>query len=131
MRAWILAIVAGLGLVQGGTAAAQQQLGSYYALLGPRDMVNSRGERLTDICQVVQQDRANWHRFGLRDEYDTGDPFFGSVEARQVISQICVLPPQYDYIRREVLGGTPRFVYVQVFGSGGRITSIVVNEGAG
>jgi hypothetical protein len=48
-----------------------------------------------------------------------------------VISQLCVVRPEYDYIRRNVLNGIPQYVWVQVMGTGGRITAIIVNEGAG
>jgi hypothetical protein len=128
MKRWLVAIALALAA---GPVVAQQELGYYMATLGPRDMVNSRGERLRDFCQILQQDRANYHRFGLRDELDMGDPFFASAEARQVISQLCVVRPEYDYIRRNVLNGIPQYVWVQVIGTGGRITAIIVNEGAG
>lgn len=128
MRKLILAAFLGIVALP---AAAQQELGYYYTTLGPADMYNSDGVRLTNICQIVQQDRANYHRFGRPDAGDEWDAWFGTPEARRVISQSCVVPPAYDYIRRDVLNGVPRYVFIQIFGSGGRVTSVVVNEGGG
>lgn len=57
---------------------AQQwnQLAYYLAYIGPEDMFNSQGQRVTSLGGVLQQDRANFHRFGLRHAQDEGDPVF-------------------------------------------------------
>lgn len=111
--------------------AAQDFWGLYFTEIGIDDMYNSDGDPLYDICQMVQQDRANFHRFGITDPMDEGDPFFGTVEARQIIPGICMVREGYEYIRREVENGNPRYVYVEVFGSGKRMTHVVINEGGG
>ncbi|MEI2387163.1 hypothetical protein [Breoghania sp. JC706] len=54
----------------------------YVAYLGPDDHYNSRGERLSEPWQVIRQDRANFHRFGIRDRGDEGDRFFASAANR-------------------------------------------------
>lgn len=128
MRAWVFAAAVFIGT---GAEAAPQELGSYYAALTAQDMYNSSGKRLTEFCQIVQQDRANYHRFKRRDDSDEGDPFFSSAETRQVIAQACFVGAGQDYIVDDVMNGIPRYVWVQVFGSGGRITAVVVNEGGG
>ena len=113
-------------------AAAQDWQYLYSAMLGPQDFTNSRGVRLGDVCDIVQQDRANYHRFGLRDSSDSGDALFASREARARIPQICRLSDGYDYIRRDVLRGVPRFVAVLgQFDSSGRLVALLVTEGAG
>lgn len=68
-------------------AAAQQwtQIAYYVAYIGPQDMVNSSGQRITSVGGVIQQDRANFHRFGLRDPIDSGDPIFGDRAMRAQI----------------------------------------------
>ena len=114
-----------------GSASAQEEFGSYFTVLSTQDMYNSSGKLLTDFCQIVQQDRANYHRLKRRDEGDEGDPFFSLAEARQVISQSCYIASGQDYIVDDVMGGFPRYVWVQVIGKGGRITGVVVNEGGG
>ena len=128
MRTWIMAALVTLCA---GSAAAQEEFGSYFTVLSTQDMYNSSGKLLTDFCQIVQQDRANYHRFKRRDEGDEGDPFFSSAEARQVIAQSCYVASGQDYIVDDVMGGYPRYVWVQVIGKGGRITGVVVNEGGG
>ncbi|WP_321341633.1 hypothetical protein [Breoghania sp.] len=54
----------------------------YVAYLGTDDHYNSRGVRLTEPWQIVRQDRANFHRFGIRDRGDEGDRFFASMANR-------------------------------------------------
>lgn len=128
MNRWLVAAL--LALSAGG-ASAQQDLGSYFTVLSVQDMYNSDGERLTDFCQIVQQDRANYHRFKRRDISDEGDPFFATPEARQIIGRLCVVGAGQDYIRKDVMNGIEWYVWVQVLGSGGKISAIVVNEGGG
>jgi hypothetical protein len=128
VRTWIMAaLVASCA----GGAAAQEELGSYFTVLSVQDMVNSDGIRLTEFCQIVQQDRANYHRFKRRDINDEGDAFFGSAQARQIIGQLCVVAPGQEYIREDVMNGVERYVWIQVLGTGGKVSAIVVNEGGG
>ncbi|ADZ70005.1 hypothetical protein [Polymorphum gilvum] len=65
------------GRAQGGL------LEVYVAFLGPADHYNSRGARLTEPWQIIRQDRANFHRFGIRDPGDQGDRFFASANNRE------------------------------------------------
>ncbi|AXS42651.1 hypothetical protein D1F64_15525 [Breoghania sp. L-A4] len=62
--------------------AQGQLLDEYVAFLGEDDHYNSSGARLTEPWQIVRQDRANYHRFGIRDRGDEGDGFFGSPRNR-------------------------------------------------
>lgn len=61
---------------------AAQELGSYVAYIGPQDLYNSNGARLAEPWQVLRQDRANYHRFGIRDRTDQGDPWFADGDSR-------------------------------------------------
>ncbi|MDJ0931365.1 hypothetical protein [Breoghania sp.] len=77
----LLALAAMLvGAVALGPSAVAQGplLEVYVAYLGPDDHYNSRGARLTEPWQVIRQDRANFHRFGIHDRGDEGDRFFAS-----------------------------------------------------
>lgn len=67
--------------------AAQEwnQLAYYVAYIGPQDMVSSSGQRVTSLGGVIQQDRANFHRFGLRDPRDESDPVFANRNLRAQI----------------------------------------------
>jgi hypothetical protein len=69
-------------------AQAQQLIGSYVALLSERDHFNSNGVRLTSAAAIIRQDRANFHRFGIRDPEDQDDPFFGDQANREALEQM-------------------------------------------
>ncbi|PTW57545.1 hypothetical protein C8N35_11024 [Breoghania corrubedonensis] len=78
-----LATFAVAGLSFNPPALAQGRLLEVYvAYLGPDDHYNSRGTRLSEPWQVVRQDRANFHRFGIRDRGDEDDRFFASAANR-------------------------------------------------
>ncbi|MEM7074212.1 MAG: hypothetical protein AAGA28_13695 [Pseudomonadota bacterium] len=64
------------------------QIAYYVAWIGPEDMRNSGGARLTDFGAVLQQDRANYHRFGIRHPQDEGDPVFGDRAQRARIPEL-------------------------------------------
>lgn len=110
-------------------AAAESLMLEYYATLSPHDTYNSRGARLDDVCAIVQQDRANVHKFGNPDR-DTPDSFFASPARRAMITGKCDYDRNYhtvDRIRNQVIG----FVLVRVYGSGGSISRVQIIEAAG
>ena len=78
MLSVMLAVVIATGSVC--TAYAQQAgdylLEDYIAYIGPNDLFNSAGTRLTTPWAVIRQDRANVHRFGVVDHLDQSDSFF-------------------------------------------------------
>ncbi|MEM1386180.1 MAG: hypothetical protein AAF748_02605 [Pseudomonadota bacterium] len=131
MRTFVLVAALAVGALSAGAASAQQLLGEYYTLIGPRDFFNSSGTRLTNFCAIIQQDRANYHRFGVADPADGWDPFFQDRAARSRISQTCYTPPGNEYIRDFLLSGQTRYLWVRVYGAGGVITAVEVREGAG
>ena len=63
-------------------------LETYSVFLGPTDHFNSAGARLTQPWQVIRQDRANFHRFGVRDQGDQYDGFFASSANRSRMEQM-------------------------------------------
>jgi hypothetical protein len=67
----VCATILGLRLSQ-----AQQLIESYQASLSERDHFNSSGERLATASAIIRQNRANFHRFGLRNSGDEDDTFF-------------------------------------------------------
>ena len=126
-------LVSALLLSAPSMGKAETLMADYYSLLGPADAYNSRGQPLDDLCAIVQQDRANWHRFGNREEADGGDLFFQSADKRAMITGKC----EYDrsYFANpgtRIRNGTRSFyVYVRVFGSNGQISRVLIAEGAG
>jgi hypothetical protein len=61
---------------------------SYRAYIGEADLFNSSGERLTQPSQIIRQDRANFHLYGVRDRDDESDTFFAKKENRQALEQM-------------------------------------------
>ncbi|MCW1950607.1 MAG: hypothetical protein KIH44_004475 [Octadecabacter sp.] len=127
-----LAVVCGLALLP-MAAQAENQITGFMTHLGPSDAVSSRGVQLNDLCAIVQQDRANYHRFGLREELDSSDPVFASTDRRAMIADRCEYDHSYyRYAGDNIRSGTRYYlVYVRVFGSGDQITRITIEEGAG
>ncbi len=60
-------------------------LGAYNTTISRRDLFASDGLRLTGVGAILQQDRANYHRFRLRDRGDGYDDLFLSAESRALI----------------------------------------------
>ena len=109
----------------GGSATAQQVIGGYRAHIGPADLVNSNGARLTQAWQVIRQDRANVHRFGLSQPGDERDPWFGTGEMRNALEswlrQGALEPATAAAVMAGGIG-----IYVEVFGQGGRASGVRV-----
>ena len=77
--------MAAISMMAGATAArADDLIASYSAYIGQDDLYNSNGARLTEPWQVIRQDRANVHKFGIRQPGDESDGFFGSVRNREL-----------------------------------------------
>jgi hypothetical protein len=112
-------------------ARAQSLIAEYYALIGPADFYNSSGVRLGDFGAILQQDRANYHRFGRRDEGDGWDPIFSDPAQRSRIPQIWRIAPGSEYIPSWVASGQTRYLRISVYGVGSTAHFMVVAEGAG
>jgi len=88
LRTMILALAIAAAASMPTRAQAQQLIGSYVALLSERDHFNSNGQRLDSAAAIIRQDRANFHRFGIRDPEDQDDPFFGDERNRAALEQM-------------------------------------------
>ena len=109
-------------IVAGASAQARSYVVSYEAFIGPADLYNSKGVRLRSAAAIIQQDRANVHRFGVIDFGDSIDPFFTTVARRQALSrrlQGQISGPVARAIRR---GGVTLLVHAQV--SNGRVVDV-------
>jgi hypothetical protein len=110
-------------------ASADNLMFQYYAMLSKRDTYTSRGTPLNDVCAIVQQDRANVHKFGNPDG-DKPDAFFTTPARRAMIAGKCDYDRSYhtvERIRTQYIG----FVLVQVYGSGGQVSRVKISEAAG
>ena len=120
-------------LFAGAQAQAQELVAEYYTLLEPVDAFNSRGAPLDDFCAIVQQDRANWHRFGKAGPSDQADWFFTTSDRRAMITGNCDYDRGYfaNPGQRIRSGQRSFYVYVRAFGKGGVVSRVVIVEGAG
>ena len=111
-------------------AAAQSPMGSYQAFVGQADLVNSRGERLTEAWQVLRQDRANVHRFGIRQPGDEIDPYFGSLDGRAAMERMLQGGAIPGPVAGAIMGGGVA-VRVDLYGQGGAVTALAVSLAGG
>jgi len=100
-------------------AAAQELIASYMAHLSSRDHFNSRGGRLRNAAAIIRQDRANFHRFGLRDPADEWDSFFSSISNRARMENMLNNGTSDPGTRSLIVNGTP-IVKVEIYGRGSR-----------
>lgn len=128
MRIWALAICAALLTT---TASAQDRRVEYYSLIGPADRQNSSGAPISDPCAMIQQDRANYHRFGKREQFDQTDPIFADRAMRAQITAACQLGGHEAYVEAALRRGESKYVRVVVELSGSRIVALRFSEGAG
>jgi hypothetical protein len=113
----IAGLVIGLALA-GLPAAAQDFLGQYTAYIGPQDLYNSNGQRLTEHWQILRQDRANLHRFGIWQQGDEWDPFFADYNARAAMEQMIMQGWTDPVARQRIIAGNV-YVTLQVYGWNG------------
>lgn len=82
----ISALLLSVGLA---TSAVQTDASyQYQAEIVSADMVNSNGDRLERLAAILQQDRANFHRFDIRQGGDETDPFFDDFQTRAQMQAI-------------------------------------------
>lgn len=108
-------------------AQADQLIGSYVAYIGQDDLYNSKGARLSEPWQVLRQDRANYHRFGISQPGDEWDPFFGSFDNRGIMERMIMngnIEPAAA--RNLVQGGATVFVRIYGYGNSGQYVNVTV-----
>jgi hypothetical protein len=119
----ILPLVA--ALIFGNAAFAQEILDSYVAYIGQDDLYNSSGNRLTEPWQILRQDRANFHRYGISQLGDEWDSFFGSIDNRAIMERM-VMNGSIDRQAAQNLVRGGATVFVRIYGRGGRGDSVQV-----
>lgn len=124
----LFAAAAAALVLAGATAArADELIASYNAYIGQDDLYNSYNERLTQPWQVIRQDRANVHRFGIRQPGDEVDDFFGSTRNRELAEAMIQRGAIGAQAAQLLLNGDVR-INVQVWrGAGGDYLNINVD----
>lgn len=100
-------------------AQAQDIVGSYVAYIGRDDLYNSKGVRLSEPWQILRQDRANYHRFGISQPGDEGDSFFGSKNNRAIMERMVMNGQIAPSAARNLVRGNAT-VFVRIYGQGSR-----------
>lgn len=123
----VFALFAPLPLV----AQEWRELAYYVAEIGPEDMRNSSGQRITSLGGVLQQDRANFHRFSIRHRYDQPDPLFANRAMRTNIPNLVRAGGDFRGSLSQMAKRGQSFV-VNVFVCGyGQTPSVIYLAGAG
>jgi hypothetical protein len=100
-------------------SATSHIIEAYSAYIGEDDLFNSKGVRLTQPWQVLRQDRANVHRFGISQNGDSTDSFFGSSRNRAIMERMVQKGSISSSARRRLLDGGAS-VSVNIYGTGSR-----------
>ncbi len=95
------------------------QMAYYLAYIGPEDMRNSAGQPVTSLGGVLQQDRANFHRFSIRHPQDDSDPLFANRALRARIPEMVTAGGnERGSAARMARNGQPFLVNILVCGYG-------------
>ncbi|SFE55693.1 hypothetical protein SAMN04488523_108109 [Sulfitobacter brevis] len=100
----LLMIFAPMPLVAGAVAVEPAY---YCAKISSGDQITSKGQKLQDAGAILQQDRANYHRFNLRDFGDQLDPIFADPAVRAQIPRLLAASQTPGSVLREIEKGTP------------------------
>lgn len=108
---WKTGLIAlGVALLLGASTHAGDVL--FSAKLSEKDHFNSSGQRLTSVAAIIQQDRANYHKWNKRDPEDQPDGgLFSSSKARAQLGEDLAKVKISDSLRKKILNGTP-VIYV-------------------
>lgn len=79
--------------------------------------------RLRDPGQILRQERANYHRFGIRQPGDAGDAWFADMQNRVVLERSIQQGGLSPAERTMMLQGDSR-VQMDVFGWGSRVSHV-------
>lgn len=127
MSKFLMVVLASILAAFASPASAQQLLETYVAHLSDRDHFNSKGERLWSAAAIIRQDRANFHRFGIRDPLDQPDSFFSVMANRAKLESMLERGRSDARAINAVIHGTP-IIRVEIYGSGsvGQFINVIV-----
>jgi len=94
-------------LLASAPALADRLIERYIARLGPEDHFNSSGERLTSPALIIRQDRANYHKYGVRDPEDESDSFFQNAGNRELLQEFLDRGRTTPSAYRMIVNGQP------------------------
>jgi len=85
----ILSIIFGRAILSSTFLAtpARGQIVSYCTYISRNDIFNTNGQRLRRVSQIIQQDRANLHKFGRGDADDDYENYFTNYNSRAALAR--------------------------------------------
>ena len=102
------------------------ELAWYSARIDVADMQNSRGQPLAKIGAVIQQDRANFHRFGIRQARDSDDGIFADRAMRAALPNLVDVVGGNNALEALINRRQPFDIEVYVCGTPGRPSVAIV-----
>ncbi len=97
-------------------APAQAQIASYCAVISGQDLYTSNGDRLRSVSQIIQQDRANVHKFGKVDSGDDYDSYFHIYERRVALERAVRNSRINSDLKSNILNGNA-YICVEFYGN--------------
>jgi hypothetical protein len=125
IRKLVLALGAAFAMAALSPACAAELIGGYNAFLSSADHFNSNGERLTTAAAIIRQDRANFHKFNVRDDQDENDSYFDSMRNRAVLEQMLNDGDSDPGVLRRIVNGNV-MIHVDIYRSGRHGDYVVV-----
>jgi hypothetical protein len=107
-------------------ARADDVIETYRARLSARDHFNTNGERLTSPAEIIRQDRANVHRFGIVDREDESDHFFASARNREILEKLLEGGHTSAAAYQAIVNGTPLVVVTVMSGNRGDYVTVSI-----
>ena len=108
------------GILLSANVLASDYLCSYQARISNDDKFNSSGNYIATqysrnvVAAIIRQERANFHKFGVRNDEDQGDCVFASKENRARLERWLASGQISANTIRRIVDGTP-LIYVDVY----------------
>tara|TARA_R110002096_G_scaffold208033_5_gene394529 strand:+ start:871 stop:1275 length:405 start_codon:yes stop_codon:yes gene_type:complete len=96
-------------------ARADESVDYYVTVISEQDRQDSLGNRLTKFEQVIRQDRANFHKYGMTDEGDEEDDLFSSATSRANLESYLKKGSTPDAVKKQILSGRELYVAVSIW----------------
>jgi hypothetical protein len=128
MKKHSILLVATIAITFSAEAAKSDEvIDGYSAYIAQEDLYNSNGDRLTQPWQVIRQDRANYHKFGIRQDGDENDSYFASEANRAKAEAMLAQGKISRGDGQRILRGDTT-IHVMIYGSGtvGRSLGVIV-----
>ena len=87
----------------------------YLTVISENDRQDSNGNRLKKFEQVIRQDRANFHKYGKKDDGDEGDNSFGTATGRAKLEGYLKTGKTDADVRKLILNGKELYVAVSIW----------------